>query len=248
MKNLKRLLFFILLLASFSSCKIMYIPNAQNVPMLEEKGDIKVEISNKDLQVAYGITNHLGIMANGYYNKNEWSVTSGTLDNEYASKRSLVEGGLGYFTTFGNNGRFEVYGGAGYGNVVYDYDLFDNEVLTESNTFGINMLRIFLQPAIGLQSDNVGFAFSTRLASVNFSNVDTVGYTPTELEDEGLHELEDEMFMFLEPAITFRIGIKYAQLQLQPYYNLQISGPSSINAKKFGFNFGLYLSIDDFFK
>jgi len=248
MKILKKLLFITLVLIILSSCKIMYIPNTQNVPMLEEKGDIKLEIGNKDLQLAYGVTDHLGIMVNGYYNKNEWSVTSGTLDNQYLSTRSLIEGGVGYYTTMGESGRFEVYGGAGYGKVNYDYDLFDNGTLTESNTFGINMMRIFLQPAIGLQTDNIGFAFSTRLAGVNFSNIDTVGYSPTDLEAEGLHELEDDMFIFIEPALTLRFGIKYVQLQLQPYYNLQLAGPESINSRKFGFNMGLYLSIDEFFK
>jgi opacity protein-like surface antigen len=226
----------------------MYIPNSQNVPLLEEKGDIKLNIGNKDLQVSYGISDHLGIMANGYYNKNEWSLTSETLDNQYLSKRLLIEGGLGYYTTFGENGRFEVYGGAGYGNVKYDYDLLDNGALIQSNTFGIDMMRIFLQPAIGLQTDNFGFAFSSRLVSVNFFNVDSIGYTQIELEEEGLNELEDNMFIFVEPALTLRFGIKYVQLQLQPYYNLQVSGPASINAKKLGFNLGLYLSIDEFFK
>ena len=248
MKTSKKLLLIAFTVLSFASCKIMYIPNAQNVPMLEEKGDIKVELGTKDLQVAYGVTDHLGIMVNGYYNKNDWSVTSGTLDNQYLSKRMLVEGGLGYYTTLGENGRFDVYGGAGYGKVHYDYELYDNEVLTESNTFGVDIMRVFLQPAIGFQTDNFGLAFSTRLASVNFSNIDSVGYTPAELEAEGLNELEDNMFFFLEPALTIRFGIKYAQLQFQPYYNLQLAGPSSINAKQYGLNFGLYLSIDEFFK
>ena len=248
MKTSKKLLLIAIIVISFSSCKIMYIPNTQNVPMLEEKGDIKVELGTKDLQVAYGVTDHLGIMVNGYYNKNDWSVVSGEFDNQYLSKRTLVEGGLSYYTTMGEKGRFEVYGGAGYGKVQYDYELYESAVLTETNTFGINMMRAFLQPAIGIQSDNFGLAFSTRLAGVSFSNIDSVGYSPVELESEGLNELEDNMFIFMEPALTLRLGIKYAQLQFQPYYNLQIAGPSSINARKFGFNFGLYLSIDEFFK
>ena len=248
MRHVKNPVLIVFILISFASCKIMYIPNTQNVPMMEEKGDIKLVIGNKDLQLAYGISDHVGIIANGYYNKNEWSVLSGTFDNQYVSKRSLIEGGLGYYSAFGENVRFEVYGGAGYGTVNYDYDLLDNGTLIETNTFGVDMLRIFLQPAIGMQTDNFGLAFSTRLASVNFSKLDSLGYTQTELETEGLHELEDEMFMFVEPALTLRLGIKYVQLQLQPYYNLRVMGPSSINAKEFGFNFGLYLSIDEFFK
>ena len=110
MKTSKKLLLIAIIVLSFSSCKIMYIPNTQNVPMLEEKGDIKVELGTKDLQVAYGVTDHLGIMVNGYYNKNDWSVTSGEYDNQYLSKRTLVEGGLGYYTTMGEKGRFLTHG------------------------------------------------------------------------------------------------------------------------------------------
>ena len=120
--------------------------------MLEEKGDIKALVGLKDLQVAFGISDHVGIMVNGYYNKNDWSVTSGTLNYQYVSNRSLIEGGLGYYNALGDNGRFEVYGGAGYGKVNYDYDLFNSGVLTETNTYGINWLRIFFQPVIGARS------------------------------------------------------------------------------------------------
>ena len=235
MKTTIKLVLISILALSVASCKIMYIPNSQNVPMMEEKGDLKVDIGTKDLQVAFGLTDHVGIMVNGYYNRNDWSVSSGTIEiveNKYLTNRSLIEGGLGYFTTLGNDGRFEVYGGAGYGGFDYNYDLLDNGILSESNKFGINTMRIFLQPALGFQTDIVGFAFSTRLASVNFSNVEYTGYDETELVTEGLNELEDNMFLFVEPALTLRIGFRYAQLQLQPYYNFLVSGPSSINARK----------------
>jgi hypothetical protein len=248
MKTIRLLLQITLMIGFFTSCRIMYVPNSQNVPMLEEKGDLKVGITTKDIQVAYGINNHLGIMANGYYNKNDWSLLSGTYENKYLSTRSLVEGGLGYYTTLGDKGRFEVYGGAGYGHVNYNYDLLYNDTLTESNSFGINMLRTFIQPAIGTQSDNFGFSFSTRFAAVNFSGLDSTGYSEAELVSEGLNELEQNMFIFIEPAITLRVGVKYVQFQLQPYYNLQVSGPTSIHAREFGCNFGVYLSIDDMFR
>lgn len=248
MKKSSNLILLMVMVISISSCKIMYVPNGQNVPLMEEKGDIKANLGAKDLQVAYGITNNLGVMVNGYYNKNDWSVTSGDLENKYLSARSLVEGGLGYYTAFGNNGRFEVFGGAGFGSVKHNYDLYDASTLDESNSYKASMMRYFLQPAIGVQSENVGLAFSTRVAGVTFSTKETVGYTQQTLIDEGLHELEDNMFIFLEPAVTFRVGFQYVQVEFQPYYNLQVSGPTSINAKDLGLNFSIYLSIDDFFK
>jgi len=226
----------------------MYVPNSQNVPMMEEKGDIKANVGAKDLQVAYAVTDHVGVMVNGYYNKNDWAVTSGTLENKYYSTRSLIEGGAGYYTAFGDIGRFEVYGGAGYGSVRHDYDLVDDGNTTESNSYKANITRFFMQPAVGIQKESVGLAFSTRFAGVTFSNADSSGYDPTELLDEGLTDLENNLFLFLEPAVTFRVGFKYVQAEFQPYYNLQLSGPSTLKAKKLGLNFTIYLSIDDFFK
>jgi len=249
MKTLTKLMQFTLIAGLLTSCKIMYVPNTQNVPMMEEKNDLKVELSTKDLQVAYAVTDHIGIMVNGYYNKNEWSATTSgptTLEYQFLSKRSLIEGGAGYYTKLGEKGRFETYAGAGYGHIDYDYDLLEDNVKIEKDEFGIGMMRFFVQPAIGSQGDNFGIAFSARVAGVMFSNMDTVNYTQTELVHEDLHELEDNMFIFMEPALTLRFGFKYAQLQLQPYYNFKLSGPA-IPAKKFGFNVGLYLNIDELY-
>jgi hypothetical protein len=252
MKTVRYLILLILNVVSLSSCnKLLYIPNSHNVPLLEEKGDIKVGVTIKDLQVAYGITDHLGVMANAYYNKNDWAVSNGTsifLDYNYKSTRSLFEGGLGYYSAVSDYGRFEVFGGAGFGHVNYDYYTIENGRRTQSNIFGADYTRFFLQPAVGMQGNLFGLAFSTRLTGVNFSSIDTTGYTPVELTEEGLNELEDNMFFFIEPALTFRVGVKYVQFQIQPYYNLQVAGPTSINAREFGCNVGVYLSIDELFK
>jgi hypothetical protein len=247
MKTLKLTFASLTLLCFLSSCHIMYIPNSQNVPMMEVKNDLKVEISTKDVQLAYAITDHIGIMANGYYNKNEWSAYSGTYENFYTSKRSLAEGGLGYYTTLSDNGRFEIYGGGGFGHVSWDYNLLNSGIETENNTFDINMMRMFIQPAIGTQGKNFGFAFSTRLAALSFSGIDTTGYTVEQLINEDINLLEGEMLMFVEPAVTLRLGMKYLQFQIQPYYNIKLVAPTNFNYKKWGVNFGIYLSIDDMF-
>ena len=112
----------------------------------------------------------------------------------------------------------------------------------------IDFTRFFVQPAIGMQSNSFGMAFSTRLASLSFSNSNSVGYTDVELVNDGLNELENNMFFFVEPALTVRLGVKYVQFEIQPYYNMQVSGPTSIKYKQYGCNLGVYLSIDELFK
>ncbi len=69
MKITIRLILFAWMILSISSCKNMYVPNGQNVSFMEEKGDIKANLGTKNIQVAYGITDHLGVMAKGIRSK-----------------------------------------------------------------------------------------------------------------------------------------------------------------------------------
>ena len=92
MKTTIKLVLISILALSVASCKIMYIPNSQNVPMMEEKGDLKVDIGTKDLQVAFGLTDHVGIMVkdiesvtNMYssaFGWGPWQITEGKAEAE----------------------------------------------------------------------------------------------------------------------------------------------------------------------
>jgi len=50
----------------FSGCAVMYLPNAQNVPMPKEKNDLTTGITLKDLQVSYSVTNHFAFTVDGF--------------------------------------------------------------------------------------------------------------------------------------------------------------------------------------
>ena len=45
----------------------MYVSNATNVPLLKEKGEVHVNITQDDLQAAVSFAHNFGIIANGFY-------------------------------------------------------------------------------------------------------------------------------------------------------------------------------------
>jgi hypothetical protein len=56
-------------IAGLSSYSItMYTTSAVNAPLLKERGEVKINVTRNDLQAAVAVTDHIGIMANGYYN------------------------------------------------------------------------------------------------------------------------------------------------------------------------------------
>ena len=240
-------LLLIALALSMFSCKVMYVPNAQNVPLMKEKNDLKASVGLEDVQVAYAVTDNIGVMANGFYKKSDWTITSGTRNNKYFSSRTLFEGGVGYFKPLSGNTVFETYAGGGMGHVQYNYDLMDDGALQEANEFGVNMVRFFIQPAIGVQKETFGFAFSSRFAGVSFAEPDTLNYTPAQLAEEDIDNLSGDLYMFIEPCLTIRAGIPYAQFQAQLYYNYKITG-NTLNHRRLGLNLGVFINVDSFYK
>src|SRR4051812_46347277 len=96
---------------AFASCSTnLYVPNAVNAPLLAERGEVKVNLTHTDLQVAAAVARHLGIMANGYF-------SSHTAKEGYEHRGSLLEAGIGYFSTTNTHMAFEGFVGYGIGNV-----------------------------------------------------------------------------------------------------------------------------------
>ena len=69
----KQLIALLFLPVLFCSCShYYYVPNSQNVPLFREKNEYRFsgtlagveESSSKELQAAYSVTDHIGVMAN----------------------------------------------------------------------------------------------------------------------------------------------------------------------------------------
>ena len=236
----------ILAILSSSCAKVMYKPNMVNVPTFKEKGEIKGTISSSNFQGAYAVTENIGVMLNGYYKPGGWtgSYDDGFdfVDYEYVNDRSLVELGGGYFGALSDDAIWEVYGGGGLGNITYNYIRNINQTLDYQNLYSVGFMKFFVQPSIGISNDYVDFIVSTRLVGIKFSTPKTSGYTEQDLINENIFGLDQSMYLFMEPAMTFRFGYKWAKIHMQYAYSAKLTD-DNLNAKETMFNMGITVNI-----
>lgn len=249
MKNISIPVFFVLVFLMMQSCKIMYTPNMQNVPQMKEKNEVRATVGFSDAQAAYAVTDKIAIMANAQYKKPSWTVTSGSMEYKYESKKNLIELGGGYYKKVDDYFTFEAYGGAGYGWLNYNRSYADTSggQATVYNKFKANATRFFLQPSIGVSTDFADFAISTRFVGLKFRNIDTSGYRQDELLEEDLSGLDKPFYSFFEPAMTLRLGAKYVKFHIQAIYSLKLN-EEKLNYMPFTVNFGVHLNIAQRFK
>ncbi|MDZ7879447.1 MAG: hypothetical protein U5L45_17340 [Saprospiraceae bacterium] len=101
---------FLVLVAMFfcSSCASFYQPAPALTPILKNKGDANAFISLKDAQLAYALTDHIGVTLSGHYDTRKQSFFSDTagviaklLDNKLENIESKgfksLQGGVTYF-------------------------------------------------------------------------------------------------------------------------------------------------------
>ncbi|MFN6945166.1 MAG: hypothetical protein ACK4ND_09480 [Cytophagaceae bacterium] len=244
MKYLSNLLLTLSACLYLSSCKIMYIPNMQNVPLMKEQDEIRANLSFNNAQLAYALSNKIGIMANGYWGENHLPFrrrVPDSYDNEYRTRRFLAEGALGYFREIGYDFHFEIYGGGGYGGVSFNHAFSMGEE-NYYTRYSANMAKAFIQPAIGFQHKIVDLIFSTRVVGLNFVNINTINYSEDELYMHGLGNLDRVRYTFVEPAITIRVGYKHTKVQFQAMYSAK-TNPQPLNYRAFGVSIGAHINI-----
>ena len=189
--NRKNLLFFMFIASILSSCAPSYIPNKINAPLLtsigEFKGSISTGTSGVDPQVAYALSNHLGLMING-------SFASSNDTSEAYEKHQFVEIGAGYFANMGSPQFFyEIYGGMGYGKLESKEknNLFNSRAKT-------NNTRLFVQSTIGYVSKNIECGVSNRFVAANLNESSS-----------------EKTCVFYEPALTCKLGFRLLKAVFQ---------------------------------
>jgi hypothetical protein len=193
-KNVLKVSGIIMLLSGmvlFNGCAPAYVPNTVNMPMLSNKGELQVAVntgvSGFDPQASYAITDHIGVMLNGSFD----NQVSDSTNNFHM--HNFVEAAPGYYTKIGDYGRFEAFGGAGFGKT---QGFYDNALW--SDHADAHFMRFFIQPGIGFSTDFVDGGLSTRVVLVNLNQNDN--------SSNGL---------FFEPALTLKLGYRYVKLVSQ---------------------------------
>jgi len=194
-----------------SSCNTtLYVPNAVNAPLLKEKNEVKFSIGPNNFQAAYALSSNVGIIGNAFWDNYKAEVTSGGITTETENKGNLFELGVGYFKPLSENIVFETYVGGGLGKIDFSND-------NTQKYYDVDATKFFVQPAIGYVSKIIDVAFTPRFSAVKYNSLNARGYTQAELDEEYLNkgDVEDKTWMFIEPAITARVGFKYVKLQAQ---------------------------------
>ena len=209
------------------SCSPEYIPNMVNAPLLSNQGEVQISANTGtsvfDPQLAFAATENIGFIANGSFANN----TSDTTDNFH--KHMLVELGIGYYDKLGTSGRYEIYGGYGFGEVK---GLFGSDGTLFRDGADAKFNRFFIQPAIGASTSFFDGSFATRVAFVNMN-----------LQEENIGR-SDAYDVFIEPAITAKVGFKYVKFITQLGLSLPLN-PDVLHYQHqfFIFNAGIQLNL-----
>jgi len=228
-KSIKNIIFYIIVssICVFSSCAPVYTPNVLNAPLFNEKGEFQANISagfnGYDPQLAFALTDHVGIMINGSYQDKDSSENS-----KKQHKHIFAEAGIGYYYPIAEKYRLEIFGGVGQGNV---WAHFENNFVSKNAK--ANYTRYFLQPNIGICNDIFEGSFSPRLSLVDM-----------QLYDEKMSEFNTSgVDFFIEPTITAKIGYKFIKFFVQTGFCIPLTEGVEYGHSPFFFSAGLHAKI-----
>ncbi|CAN5865875.1 hypothetical protein BH11BAC4_BH11BAC4_21100 [soil metagenome] len=264
----------LLVLASCSTPRFAYSPNAHNVPVFTQKNDSKLAVNystnadtrrsedkysrNKsngfDVQGAYAITDHIAVQGS-YFSRNEKSSSNNQdyFDSSVIKyKRDLFEFGAGYFTPIDKKGKvhFQFYGGVGFGKFTINENGRDNNLLFYNRYHNSNLTKFYVEPAITFKStETFAASLSTRFSIIKFRNIAT-NYTQAEKETFNLDSIGRNAIVFFEPAFVNSFGFnKLPGLRIE--YQLGLSllmSRTVVDNRTFNFSIGLLFDIPKLIK
>jgi hypothetical protein len=217
-----------------SSCLTVYAPNAVNTPLLQEKGEFKAAIASNNLQLSTALTDHVGVMVNGYLN----SHTSD--DKTFRNNGKGAEAGIGYFTHTDNRITYEAYGGVGLYNVRI-------REASGAKTFDADATKYFLQPSVGWVNQYVEVALSPRLTVMKYGQPEIRGYSTDEQVMNYFDTVNQKAHAFMEPTLTVRGGYRFVKLQLQIGHSYKLSKGGINNDTGIG-SIGLIFDIGQWYR
>lgn len=221
-------------LLGFNSCKTVYEPNALNTPLFNNHGEFRAYVDPSNVQLAYALTDHIGIMANGF------RVTAETDNNTISGSGGLVEFGLGYYKPM-NGFIFETYAGGGMGKVKFSENRQENNTTVVRN-FSSDGMRFFIQPSFGYAGKYFEAAVTPRFCLGKYNNVQT-NYTMQEQIDGKFYNINDPVWAFIEPALTLRGGYKWVKVQAQFGFSQKLN-TQELSYKSSFVNLGLVFDIN----
>lgn len=205
---MKKIVIFIGIFGTIA-CSPVYVPNVVNVPLHNNKDELQIAcytgIAGIDPQISYAISDDIALMCNGSF------VRRGEIGSDNFRHQNFLELGLGYFSSISKKGRFEVYGGGGYGSLQSKYS---GSLWDDYND--VSLIRYFVQPAIGIRSAFGDISFASRFVFVHYNQANIVA-----------------MGAFAEPVITMKVGYRYVKAVAQLGFSLPVVNPSLFGTTSF---------------
>jgi len=227
---MKKIVLITTVLLCTCSCSYIYIPNASNIPLIEQKGEAQASVltgtSRLDFQGAYGLTDNIVVMANGSY-----SDHLRTTDSSALHQHTIAEIAGGYYKKIGGSGIFELYGGGGYGET-NDYKIDVNYDPFYGNVHG-KYTKFFIQPNIGSISDVFDGGLSLRVCYVNYFDFNYYG-----------NNYKNQTSLFVEPVFTGKIGYKFFRFIMQVGFSIPVRQSKLVTFDPFILNLGLNFRLN----
>ena len=227
MKKLISVIIWSVVLALCSCSTQYYIPNTQHVPVINEKGQTSLTVAGNgdqaDFQVAYGVAESIGIMADGVvvFPQNE--------DNGNGGSGHLINFGAGYFKPINENVLFDTYAIFGFGKMENHFPGTVTEFPNTTGDISANIIRYGIQPSISYHMPYFSVTGSARFVNLSYSNIGGSLNFNNENQVEFLGRNNSNFL--IEPAITLRAGFEKAKLQVQYLHSFNVSDADFPQAK-----------------
>jgi hypothetical protein len=234
----QRVICFLSLLICCCSCASVYVSSVRNVPLMMGRGEFQGSASfgnGANLNVAYALTEHVGITAGGPYANNR----AQNFDNTYRRHQS-AEMGLGYF---GHTEKisYELFAGYGAGkgfaqDSLWGFIFFANTQLTAEASYN----KYFIQPTLAFRPKHFVLAITMRFTYLQFKDISvmTDNRSPSILQSKYSFVFEPcftakyfitqkpkSMFVFAQAGFNLADqtdDIEYNLPPFMPHYNLGI--------------------------
>ena len=214
----------VIIVLLLTSCKILYIPTTHNSPMLSNKNEFQVSAlvgTGVNLQSAYAVTDHVGLMLNGFFLSSNKEMDLGSDSTKKINELWLnFEAGAGYFTKGLDVFTFEIYAGGGTGRVPAD---FRNMNYTYDGTQTAPMSKLFIQPAIGFRSKFIDVSGVSRFSAITMNN---------------------QMLYFFEPGIVAKLGYKNFRVMGNMGISTHLNNLENVTWDYMPFNVGIGLQYN----
>jgi len=195
----------------------VYVPNARHATLFEKKGEYKATayaLQVADVQLAYAVSNHVAIMANGATN----------IARSFPEFR-FGELGIGYFTK-AKEFNVEFFGGYGAGASTAN---FNNKMVARDYN------RIFLSQSVGQKSNRFQWSVTNRFSLVDFTTFQSSDPISTRSSkvfiEPGMYSgyslIKEKLFFVVQAGVAAHLGnspyFDYSPFYFSAGLNWQVS-------------------------